>query len=179
MSSEQVIRRIVNLKQEKLNLQNLLKSTEQEVLKIIKRNNEESLRVKQLLDSALPLNSENTPKRTEVIVDRNLQTESSLVNFYSTVALEEELVNIKESLISTSTAHRLMKSKLERRKKKNKMLEDLIKQYQERVEILDREKISLKLTIESSREEQKTILDHIKYQDLIGEPTPCEFIIKQ
>ncbi|CAG9317188.1 unnamed protein product [Blepharisma stoltei] len=178
MSTEHFIRRINLLKQEKKSLEKLLQSTEEEVLKIMKKNSEESWRVKQLLESALPLSNESSRKKPGGMIENSSQTENSLATLYHAIALEEEIITVKETLINIATNHRMMKNKLERRKKKNKVFEDLIKQYQERVESLNREKVNLRNKIEEKREEQGAMIEYVRYGDLIVDPVPCVFKIQ-
>ncbi|CAG9310432.1 unnamed protein product [Blepharisma stoltei] len=179
MSTEYVLKRINLLKQEKKSLESLLQNTEEEVLRIMKKNAEESRRVKQLLESALPLRNENNIKNLGESTENFTQTENNLSKFYHTVALEEEIISIKETVLNAMTNYRIMKNTLERRKKKNKVMEDLIRQYQERIESLNKEKINLRSKCEASREEQKTMIDHIRYGDLIADPAPYVFKIQK
>ena len=136
--------KLSKLTEENKLLKKLVQSTEIEIKHIIKKNQEESLKVRKLLESINPaIENHSSYKIT--------QTKASPEYLRNICELEDSFFQMKELILQLSVQNIAFQKKIERRSKKNKLLDDSNLDYKERINKLVVEKITYQDKIQQQK----------------------------
>ena len=127
--------KLSSLTEDNKKLKKLVQSTEIEIKSILKRNQEESNKVKKLLENVGPILEYKSS-------DKISQTKGSPTYLTNVYELENSFFQIKEMILEISVQNIAILKKIERRNKKNKLLEDANLDYKERINLLVIDKIT-------------------------------------
>lgn len=156
MSSSELFHKLRALIDENKKLKKLVQSTETEMKELIKKNQEESSKVKTLLQSVVPMiTKENS--------EESVQTKHSLVYLKNIYELEHEFIKIKELILSASVQNIAIKKKIERRLKKNSLLQDANTEYKSRINTLLTDRLNYEHTIISHSKKKEILLLECRY----------------
>ena len=147
--------KLSKLTEENKLLKKLVQSTEIEIKHIIKKNQEESLKVRKLLESINPSIEKHASEKTT-------QTKGSSEYLRNICDLEDSFFHIKELILQLSVQNIGFQKKIERRSKKNKLLDDANLDYKERIDKLVVEKI----TYQDKIQQQKLLKEAIVAENI-------------
>lgn len=167
MSRQLLIGKLSSLTEENKTLKKLVKSTEVEIKSILKRNQEESTKVKKLLEKLNPTKEKS--------LESYSQTKVSTLYLNNICELENKFFQIKELILELSVQNIAIQKKIERRNKKNKLLQDASVDYKERINSLVLDKVNYQEKIQQQKLIKETIISESLY--LTNGEEPAQNII--
>ena len=163
--------KLLSLKEENKKLKKLVQDTENEIKGIITKNQEESAKIKKMLENVEPalVNSN---------CDSFSQTKGSKLYLEKVYELESILFKLNVNILDISVQNIAISKKIERRNKKNKLLQDANLEYKDRIYGLVIEKVSFQEKILNQKILNETLLSHNLYMPSLNYPLHYRNIIK-